>query len=216
MSPSARSAKFRNGTWEFRLRASSFCSGAKGTKKPPGEAHGHLTMPYPASPGPPVFLRGSHQGARLYPTGAGKRQDTAPRAARCRSVLVERVYTPTRAIAPGFLPSRGDSVVASPPRLVQDTQNCREHAPVPGPHPPAASSTADLSRRWTFQVTVPRGVHPIGGTAVPPVLGRFKGMGYLGEGGNRNPPSPRQLFGDFLSAQKVTRPGAKYLFSFGL
>ena len=43
-------------------------------------------------------------------------------------------------------------------------------------------------------------------------VGRFKGMGYLGEGGNRNPPSPRQLFGNFLSAQKVTRPGAKYPF----
>ena len=28
----------------------------------------------------------------------------------------------------------------------------------------------------------PRGVHPIGGTAVPPVLGRFKGMGFLREG----------------------------------
>ena len=43
-----------------------------------------------------------------------------------------------------------------------------------------------------------------------PLISRFKGMGYLGEGGNRNPPSPRQLFGDFLSAQKVTRPEAKY------
>ena len=41
-------------------------------------------------------------------------------------------------------------------------------------------------------------------------VGRFKGMGYLGEGGNRNPPSPRQFFGNFLSAQKVTRPQAKY------
>ena len=34
-------------------------------------------------------------------------------------------------------------------------------------------------------------------------------MGFLREGGNRNPPSLRQLFGDFLAAQKVTRPGAK-------
>ena len=40
-------------------------------------------------------------------------------------------------------------------------------------------------------------------------VGRFKGMKFQ-SGGNRNPPSPRQLFGDFLSAQKVTRPGAKY------
>ena len=43
-------------------------------------------------------------------------------------------------------------------------------------------------------------------------FGRFKGMGSLREGGNRNPPSLRQLFGDFLSAQKVTRPEAKHPF----
>ena len=59
-------------------------------------------------------------------------------------------------------------------------------------------------------------------------IGRFKGKGSLREGGNRNPPSLRQLqgelprrgkrgwpgpFGDFLSVQKVTRPGAKYPFT---
>ena len=42
-------------------------------------------------------------------------------------------------------------------------------------------------------------------------VGRFKGIGYLGEGGNRNPSPLRRLFGNFLSAQKVTRPQAKPL-----
>ena len=70
----------------FRLWASSFCSGAKGTKRPPGAAHGHLQCPIPPRPGPPFNLRGNHQGARLYPSGAGKGQDTAPYAARCAAV----------------------------------------------------------------------------------------------------------------------------------
>ena len=44
--------------------------------------------------------------------------------------------------------------------------------------------------------------------AAAPGLGRFKGKGFLREGGNRNPPSLKRLFGDFLAAQKVTRgPG---------
>ena len=80
------------GAWGFRLRASSFCSGAKGTKRPPGAAHGHLQCPIPPPPDPLFFLRESHQGARLYPSGAGKGQDTAPRAARCRSLLLEQAY----------------------------------------------------------------------------------------------------------------------------
>ena len=124
------------GGWEwFRLRASSFCSGAKGTKRPPGAAHGHLQCPIPPPPDPLFFLRWSHQGAKLYPSGAGKDQDTAPRAARCaavggfaalrmrrtpcgccRSVLIEWSCTPTRAIAPNVWPSRGGSVVVPPLR----------------------------------------------------------------------------------------------------
>ncbi len=55
--------------------------------------------------------------------------------------------------------------------------------------------------------------------AAAPLIGRFKGMGYLGEEENRNSPSPRQLFGDFYTAEtfcfggvKVTRPGAEYFF----
>ena len=170
-----------------------------------------FTMPYPASPGPPFDLRGSHQGVKLYPSGADKDQDTVPCAARCRSVLVEQAHAPTRAVAPSSQPSRGGSVVAPPPWLVSDTQNFREHTPAPGPYPLAVSSTAGPFRHRTFQVTVPQGGTSNRG-AEAPLIGRFKGMRYLGEGGNRNPPSPRQLFGNFLSAQKVTRPGAKHSF----
>ena len=44
--------------------------------------------------------------------------------------------------------------------------------------------------------------------AAAPGLGRFKGKGFLREVGNRNPPSLKRLFGDFLAGQKVTRgPG---------
>ena len=115
------------GVWRFRLRASSFCSGAKGTKRPPGAAHGHLTMPYPAAPRTPCFLRGAPPRGCVSLSGAGKNQDACLSANRCRSVLLEQLLAPTRPIAPSFHPSRGGSVVASPPWLVPDTQNFCEH-----------------------------------------------------------------------------------------
>ena len=133
-------------------------------------------MPYPASPGPPCFFTGEPPRARLYPYGAGKRQDTIPRTARCRSVSLERVYTSTRAIAPGFQPSRGGSVVAPPPQSVPDMQDCVEHTLAPSLHLLAFSSTAGLSRRWIFQVTVPRGVHPIGGRNGDPMEAQRSGF----------------------------------------
>ena len=81
-------------------------------------------------------------------------------------------------------------------------KTCRRFRSVPAP----------LVRRWVSRLTA----SPPGGTsnrgAAAPLIGRFKGMGFLREGGNRNPPSLRQLFGDFLAAQKVTRPQAKHLF----
>ena len=53
----------------------------------------------------------------------------------------------------------------------------------------------------------PAGVGSKAGAGAPG-LGRFKGMRFLREGGNRNPPSLKRLFGDFLAAQKVPRgPG---------
>ena len=118
-------------------------------------------------PRTPMFSTGEPPIGYVSPSGAGKGQDTSPRAARCRSVLVKLAYSPTRTIAPNALPSRGGSVVASPPWLVPDTQNFREHTPAPGSHLPAVSSTAGPFRRRTFQVTVPQGVHPIGGPKPP-------------------------------------------------
>ena len=80
----------------------------------PSVPSGHLPLTGGVGPGPPFILRESHQGARLYPSGAGKGQDAYLCAARCRSVLIEWAYTPTRAIAPASLPSRGGSVVVPP------------------------------------------------------------------------------------------------------
>ena len=55
--------------------------------------------------------------------------------------------------------------------------------------------------------SVPLGAGSKAGAGAPG-LGRFKEIGFLREGGNRNPPSLKRLFGDFLAAQKVTRgPG---------
>ena len=55
--------------------------------------------------------------------------------------------------------------------------------------------------------SVPLGAGSKAGAGAPG-LGRFKEIGSLREGGNRNPPSLKRLFGDFLAAQKVTRgPG---------
>ena len=39
----------------------------------------------------------------------------------------------------------------------------------------------------------------------PSLFGRFKGIGFLRKGGNRNPPFLKPFFGHFLSGKKVTR-----------
>ena len=169
----------------------------------------------PPPPDPRLFT-GEPPRGELYPSGAGKRQDTVPRAVRCRSVLVELAYSPTRAIAPGVLPSRGGSVIAPLPWLVLGAGKQLQYSAPLGLQQPFGPLTSAPIPALEFSGYC----RPPGGTsnrgAEAPLIGRFKGIGYLGEGGNRNPPSPRQLFGDFLSAQKVTRPGAKYSFSFGL
>ena len=118
-------------------------------------------------PRTPIYFTGEPPRGFLSPSGASKRQDTVPRAARCRSVLVEQACSPTRTIAPTFPPSRGGLVITSPPWLVPDVQDYRKHAPAPGPHPPAVSLIAIPFQHVVFQVTVPRGVHPIGGPRPP-------------------------------------------------
>ena len=102
--------------------ATYFAHVGKVGKAPPGDGVSKNTPCfYAASPGPPLFLRGSHQGVWKNLPGAGKGQDTAPCAARCRSVLAEQAHSPTRVIAPSAQPSRGGSVVGTPPGLVADT-----------------------------------------------------------------------------------------------
>ena len=95
------------------------------------------------------------------------------------------------------------------------------HWPAGGRRPPATENAS-------FPAPFPPGGTSNRGAAAP-LIGRFKGKGSLGKGGRfplsggnversetkgvgtiRNPPFPKRLFGDFLSAQKVTRPQAKH------
>ena len=57
------------------------------------------------------------------------------------------------------------------------------------------------ARRAVFPIS-PGGESKGGGRG--PHLGRFKGMGLLREGGNRNPPSLERVFRLFLHEQKET------------
>ena len=96
------------------------------------------------------------------------------------------------------------------------------HRPAGGHTGPPLQENASLSTPFSPGGTSNRG-------AAAPLIGRFKERGVQrGEGrfplsgGNversetkgvgtiRNPPFPKRLFGDFLSAQKVTRPQAKH------
>ena len=61
----------------------------KRNQKTAGGGSRAFTMPYPAAPRTPVCFTGEPSRGFVPPSGAGKRQDTGPRAARCRSVLTE-------------------------------------------------------------------------------------------------------------------------------
>ena len=50
-----------------------------------------------------------------------------------------------------------------------------------------------------------RGVAPLARGPLAPLKSRFKGIGFSGKGGNRNPPFPERVFGYFLHEQKVTQ-----------
>ena len=162
----------------------------------PSVPSGHLPLTGGVGPGPPLFLRGSHQGARLYPSGAGKRQDTAPCAARCaavggfaalrmrrtpcgccRSVLVEQADAPTRAIAPGFQISRGGSVVAPPPWLVLRAGEWLQHSRPLGLQRPFGPLTSAPIPALEFSgYRQPPGVHPIGGRKGDPMEAQRSGF----------------------------------------
>ena len=143
----------------FALRGDLLCPRRQSRQSAAGgrrlEKHSVFLCRLPRTPC--FFYGGSHQGVWKNLSGAGKRQDTIPCAARCRSILLEQVLAPTRVVAPRFHPSRGGSLFASPPRLVPNMQDCRKHASAPGLHLPAVSPTAGPFQCWSFHVTVPRG-----------------------------------------------------------
>ena len=67
--------RLRAGMWMVSpCGATYFARVGKVDKAPPGAAHGHLQCPIPPRPGPPLFLRGRHQGAvYLHPARAKDR-----------------------------------------------------------------------------------------------------------------------------------------------
>ena len=144
----------------------------------------------PPPPDPLFFLRGATKGQGcIHPARAKDRIPllSPPAAARCslnEYLLLQersRLMLCPRVAVRWSLHLRG---------WWQDTQNCHEHAPAPGPYPPAVSSTAGLFWRRSFQVTAnPRGVHPIGGTAVPPDWS-FQGVGFTTGRGKSKSRSP--------------------------
>ena len=66
---------------------------------------------------------------------------------------------------------------------------------------PSCKIEVQYNRRLQF-CSAPGGESKRGGRG--PLLGRFKGIGFSGEGENRNPPSPERVFRLFLHEQKET------------
>ena len=69
---------------------------------------------------------------------------------------------------------------------------------------PPPTFAAKRQRRDLRIAHPPEGVSKEGGPQ-PSLFGRFKGIGFLRKGGNRNPPFLKPFFGYFLSGKKVTR-----------
>ena len=75
--------------------ATYFARGGKVGKASPGAAHGHLTMPYPASPGPPFIYGGAiKECGKICPARAKDRIPllAPPAAAPCwlnRRILLQ-------------------------------------------------------------------------------------------------------------------------------
>ena len=171
MSSSARHIRVQNSTWEISPAGEFLLQRCKRNQKTAGGGSRAFNNALSRLPRTPCFLRGSHQGARLYPSGAGKGQDTAPRAARCRSVPVEQPPTPTRGDAPNLLPSREGAGRRSAARTCAGlAETYRKTRLRPGTAP--ASGLRHLLRRFAAEPSrappTPGGVHPIGGIAIPP------------------------------------------------
>ena len=75
-------------------------------------------------PRTPISSTGEPSRGGVSPSGAGKGQDTVPRAARCRSTFFEQVLASTRAVAPASLPSRGRFGGRSAPTGAANGSNC--------------------------------------------------------------------------------------------
>ena len=78
------------------------------------------------------------------------------------------------------------------------------------PATPAPRRRGAMSLRCSQALKSARGVASLARGPLAPLKSRFKGIGFSGKGGNRNPPFPERVFGYFLHEQKVTRgPGAE-------
>ena len=151
------------------MRASFFLSDEKETKESPGAAHGHLTMPYPASPGPPFLFTGTtikDVGNNLPARERTRTRFCAPTAAaQCQLNNLLLLQEATRLASS---PRGGLGWTDPPLKRARDSRKQsvrRTHGPMP--HPPAdfvgCSSGAPLNLPGHCQ---PQGVHPIGGDAI--------------------------------------------------
>ena len=81
-----------------------------------------------------------------------------------------------------------------------------KYFPTSGPWPPPTFAAARQRRDLIIAYPLPVGVSKEGGPQ-PSLFGRFKGIGFLRKGGNRNPPflKWRSLVTFFRQGKKVTR-----------
>ena len=173
----------------FRLWASSFCSGAKGTKRPPGAAHGHLQCPIPPPPDPHYFTgepsRGSEgtQPAREKPRiGVCTPTAAAKRRLNDHPLLQEASRLPFRPRGR----AQADGSVTGTCAVLAKT--CRKTYRVPILCPAASVGACSVAPPLVLLGhRHPPGVHPIGGTAVPPDWS-FQGDGVSrGRGKSKSP-----------------------------
>ena len=182
----------------------------KRNQKTAGGGSRAFTMPYPACPRTPIFYEGAIKNA-----GNSLPAREKPRIGVCMPTAAAKVWLNDHLLLQEasrlpFCPrgrAQVDGSVTGTCAVLAKTC-CKSHR-VPVPHPSAGLVACSAN----FPLDLPGHCQPPGGTSnrggEAPLIGRFKEIGYLGEGGNRNPPSPRRFFGDFLSAQKVTRPGGR-------
>ena len=108
-------------------------------------------------------------------------------------------------------PSQSPAVTALPegePRLQLFYGHPRDSGGNGGwqpPQTPAPRRRGAMSLGCNQALKSAGGVAPLARGPLAPLKSRFKGIGFSGKGGNRNPPFPERVFGYFLHGQKVTR-----------